>query len=143
MSTKCCLLGTFTSLSQSAAIFLFLVELYGNHLSDVDECPLQDGVDAVAQTNLLCNLGGVDGIVLSEILLHLVRYELSLLLALKDGVQQKQTVLLQTTCHIVHVEIRLNVASHEVRCGYEVCATERCITETQVRAGKTSDFLES
>ena len=108
-----------------------------------------------AQTNLLSNLRSVDGIdgdiVLSEILLHLVRHalgfaawlvqELLQFVGIEDGVQQELTVLLQTARHVVHVEISLNVASHEVRRGYQICRADRRITETQVRAGEAARLL--
>ena len=69
---------------------------------------LQDGVSAVTQTNLLCNLGSVDGIngdvVLSEVALYLVRHSLGFAAWLvqellqfsivEDGVQQERTVLI-------------------------------------------------
>ena len=127
---------------QGSSLHLLNSELYGDNAGDTEECTLQDGVGAVAQTNLLCNLGSVDSIysnvVLCEVALYLVRHELLELVGVEDGVQQELTVLLQTTSHVVHVEVSLNVASHEVRCGYQIGRADRCITETQVRAGETS-----
>ena len=130
---------------QSRSLHLLNSELSGNHASDAEECTLQDGVGAVTQTNLLCNLSSVDGIygnvVLCEVALYLVRHELLELVGIEDGVQQELTVLLQTASHVVHVEVSLNVASHEVRCGYQICRADGRITETQERAGETSRLL--
>ena len=103
----------------------------------------------------MCNLGSVDGIdgnvVLSEVALYLVRHALGFAAWLvqellqfgiiEDGVQQELTVLLQTAGYIVHVQVSLYVASHEVRCGHQIGRADRCVTETQVRAGETSRLL--
>ena len=53
----------------------------------------------------------------------------------------RKKALLQTTGHVVHVEVSLYVASHEVRCGYQIGRADRGVTETQVRAGETSQLL--
>ena len=91
------------------------------------------------------NLSCVDivncDVVLSEVTLYLVRDEVNQLLAVEDSVQQEETVLTQTTCYIVHVEISLYVASYEVRSIYLVCAVDRAVAETQVRAGETTRLL--
>jgi hypothetical protein len=39
------------------------------------------------------------------------------------------------------VEVSLNVASHEIRCGHQIGRADRRVTETQVRAGETSRLL--
>jgi hypothetical protein len=39
------------------------------------------------------------------------------------------------------VEVSLNVASHEVRCGYQIGRADGRVTETQVRAGETARLL--
>ncbi len=127
---------------QGSSLHLLNSELYRDNAGDTEECTLQDSVGTVTQTNLLCNLGSVDGIysnvVLCEVTLYLVRHELLELVGVEDCVQQELTVLLQTTSHVVHVQVSLNVASYEVRCSYQVGRADRCITETQVRAGETS-----
>ena len=48
------------------------------------------------------------------------------------------TVLAQTAGNVVHVQVSLNVASHEVRRIYQVCGANRSIAETQVRASETT-----
>ncbi len=77
----------------------------------------------------------------SEVFLHFVRQVLNQLVALPDGVQQERTAVLQTAGHIVHVEVSLNVASHEVRRGNEVGRVDRLVAETEVRAGESTGFL--
>ena len=85
---------------------------------------------------------GIDGdVVLSEVALHLVGHELLQLGIVEDGVQQERAVLLQATGHIVHVQVSLNVASHEVRRGHEVGRADGRVTETQVRAGEAARLL--
>ena len=65
----------------------------GDNLRDAEECRLEDGVGAVAQTNLLCNLGGIDiinlDVLLSEHTLHLVRNKVYELLTVEDSVQEE------------------------------------------------------
>ena len=117
----------------------------GDNLRDAEECRLEDGVGAVAQTNLLCNLGGVDiiylDVLLGEHALHLVRNEVDELLAVEDSVQKERTVLADTTCDVVHVQVSLYVASHEVRCGDLIGRADRLVAETEVRASETTRLL--
>ena len=111
-------------------------ELHGDDACNAEEGRLQDGVRAVAETDFLSNLGGVDGIdgdvVLCEVALHLVGHELGQFLALEDGVEEERAAVLQTACDIVHVEVSLNVASHEVRRGHEVRGADGRVAEAQV-----------
>ena len=124
---------------------MFNSEVYRDYAGDTEECRLEDGVGTVAQPDFLCNLGGVDviylNIVLGKVSLYLVRQVLGQFLAFPDGVEQERTVLLQSTGHIVHVEVSLNVASHEVRRVHQVSGADGRISETQVRAGETAGLL--
>ena len=126
-------------------LHLLYSEIQRNNLCDTEECRLEDGVGTVTETNLLSNLSCVDivnsDVVLSEVTLYLVRDEVNQLLTIEDSVQQEETVLTQTTCYIVHVEVSLYVASYEVRSIYLVCAVDRAVAETQVRAGETTRLL--
>ena len=126
-------------------LHLLYSEIQRNNLCDTEECRLEDGVGTVAETNLLSNLSCVDivnsDVVLSEVTLYLVRDEVNQLLAVEDSVQQEETVLTQTTCYIVHVEVSLYVASYEVRSIYLICTVDRAVAETQVRAGETTRLL--
>ena len=115
---------------------------YRDYTCDTEECGLQDGVGTVAQTDFLCNLSSVDivnsDIVLCKVLLHLVRQVLGQLFAFPDGVQQERAVLTQAAGYVVHVQVSLNVASHEIRRIYQVCRADRSVAETQVRASETA-----
>ena len=95
----------------------------------------QNGIGTVAQSNFLTDLRSVDvvhlDVMLSEVALHLVRNEVDELLAVEDGVEQEGTVVAQTTCHIVHMEISLYVASHEVRRVDPIRAADRLVTEAR------------
>ena len=117
-------------------LHLLYCEIQRNNLCDTEECRLEDGVGTVAETNLLSNLCSVDivncDVVLSEDALYLVRDEVNEFLAVEDCVQEEVTVLAQTACHVVHVQVCLYVASHEVRSIYLVCAVDWAVAETQV-----------
>ena len=123
-------------------LHLLYSQVNRNYACDTEECRLQDGVGAVAQTDFLCNLSCVDivnsDIVLCKVLLYLVRQVLSQFFAFPDRVQQERTVLTQTAGNVVHVQISLNMASYEVRRIYQVSRTDRSIAETQVRASETA-----
>ena len=126
-------------------LHLLYSEIQRNNLCDTEECRLEDGVGTVTETNLLSNLSCVDivnsDVVLSEVTLYLVRDEVNQLLTIEDSVQQEETVLTQTTCYIVHVEVSLYVASYEVRSIYLISTVDRAVAETQVRAGETTRLL--
>jgi hypothetical protein len=117
-------------------LHLLYCEIQRNNLCDAEECRLEDGVGTVAETNLLSNLCCVDivnsDVVLSEDALHLVRDEVNEFLTVEDSVQQEVTVLAQTACNIVHIQVSLYVASHEVRSIYLVCAVDWAVAETEV-----------
>ena len=65
--------------------------LYRYNARDTEECRLKNSVRTVAQTNLLCNLRGVDivnlDIVVCKVFLYSVRHELNQLLTFIDGIQ--------------------------------------------------------
>ena len=117
-------------------LHLFNGQLNGNNTGDAEESRLQDGVGAVAQSNFLCNLGGVDvidgDVVLCEHALHLVGDEVNQFVALEDGVQQERAILLQTACNIIHVQISLHVACYKVRCCYQIGRADGRVAEAQV-----------
>ena len=111
-------------------------EVYRDNSCDAEECALQDGVCTVAETNLLGDLCSVDcvngDIVLCEVTLYLVRHEVNKLLSVEDCVQQECTVLAESACHVIHVEICLYVASHEVRSVHQICRADFLVAETEV-----------
>jgi len=126
-------------------LHLFNSLIYRDYACDTEECRLKDCIGTVAQTNFHCNLSCVDivyrDVVLCKVFLHLVRQVLSQFFAFPDGIQQERTVLTQTTCYVVHVQVSLNVTSNEVRSIYQVSRTDRSITETQVRTSETTRLL--
>ena len=106
---------------------------------------MENGIGTVAEANILCNLCSVDvvngDVVLREVTLYLVRYEVHQLVALEYGVEQERAVLLQSACNVIHVEVCLYVASHEVRRVNQVCAAYWRVTEAEVRAGEAARLL--
>ena len=120
-------------------------EVGRDDLRDAEEGRLQDGVRAVAETDLLADLRGVDiidlDVVLGEIALHLVGDEVDELLAIKDGVEQEGATVAETARHIIHVEVGLDVASHEVRRIDLVGGVDGLVAEAEVRAGETTRLL--
>ena len=55
-----------------------------------------------------------------------------------NRIQQERTVLTNSAQHIVHVQIGLNMTSHEIGRIHQICRANRRIAETQVRTGETS-----
>ncbi|OPZ47294.1 MAG: hypothetical protein BWY95_01563 [Bacteroidetes bacterium ADurb.BinA104] len=111
-------------------------KVYGNDTRYTEECRLQYCIGTITQAYLLSYFSSVysinGDIVLGKVTLYLVGYEFLQLLAFEYGVKQECAVLLQTPCHIVHMQVGLNVASHKVRCGYQIGGTDGSITETQM-----------
>ena len=120
-------------------------EVHGDNLGDAEECALQDSVGAVAEADFLSDTAGVHiingDIVLCEVTFYVIGQVLGKLLALPDGIEQECAVVAQTTQNIVHVQICLYVAGHEVRCGHQICGADGLVAETQVRAGETARLL--
>ena len=108
----------------------------GDNLGDAEERALEDGVGAVAQTDFLSDLGGVDivnrDVVVGEIFLHLCREVLGKLLTFPDGVEKESTVVTQTAGHIIHVEVGLDMASDEVGGVDQIGRTDGSVAETEV-----------
>ena len=100
--------------------FLHLLngQVDGDDLGDAEECRLQDGVGAVAKTDFLGYLGGVDvvdgDVVFGKITLGVVGQVGCEFFAIPDGVEQEGTAIAQAAQHVIHVQISLYVASHEV-----------------------------
>ena len=124
--------------------FLHLLdgEVDGDNFGDAEECALENGVGAVAQTDFLCNFCRIDivnrDVVVGEIFLNLCREVFGKLLAFPDGIEKECAVVAQTAGHVIHVEVCLNVACHEVGSVDEVGRTDGVVTEAEVRAGETA-----
>ena len=123
-------------------LHLFYRLFYRDNVCDTEECRLKDCIGTVAQANFLCNLSSVDiiyrDVILCKVFLHSVRQVLSQFFTFPDCIQQERTVFAQTACHIIHMQVSLNVACHKVRSIYQISRTDWSITETQVRASETS-----
>lgn len=100
--------------------FLHLLdgEVNGDYFGDAEECALEDGVRAVAEADFLSNLRGVDvvdgDVVLCEVALDVDGEVLCEFLAFPDCVEKECAALAEAAGHVVHVEVRLDVACHEV-----------------------------
>ena len=107
-----------------------------NDARNLEEGALEDGVGAVAQTNLGGNLRGVDdihiNIIEGQILLHIVGKMFLGLSHTPRRVVEERAVLLQTTEAVVLAEVTRDVDSHEVRRTDEVRSQDGLVTETQV-----------
>ncbi len=127
--------------------FLHLLygQVNGNNLGDAEERALEDGVGAVAEADFLGNLGGVDivdgDVVLGEVALYLVGKVLGEFMAFPDGVEQEGAAVAQAAGNIIHVQVSLHVACHEVGGVHQVGRTDGFVAETEVRAGEAARFL--
>ena len=126
-------------------LHLFHCKVHGDDFGDAEESRLENGVGAVAETNFLRNLGGVNivngNIMLGKVALHIVRQVGCEFFAFPDGVEKEGAVVAQTAKHVVHVEVSLHVACHEVRGLDLIGGADGGVTKTQVRAGETAGLL--
>ena len=113
-----------------------------NDARNLEEGTLEDGVGAVAQTNLGGDLRGVDdihiNIVEGQILLHIVGKMFLGLFNAPRRVVEERAVLLQAAEAVILAEVARDVDSHEVGRANEVRSQDGLVTETQVRAGVTA-----
>ena len=107
-----------------------------DNLRDAEESRLEDGVCAVTESNLLSNLRSIDiinlDIMLSKVLLNLIWDEVYKLITFEDGIQQEGTIIAKTTCYIIHVEVSLYMACHEVRRINLVSRVDWLVTKAEV-----------
>ena len=126
-------------------LHLFHCKVHGDDFGDAEESRLENGVGAVAETDFLRNLGGVNivngNIMLGKVALHIVRQVGCEFFAFPDGVEKEGAVVAQTAKHVVHVEVSLHVTCHEVRGLDLIGGADGGITKTQVRAGETAGLL--
>ena len=106
------------------------------HFGNTEECRLQNSVCAITQTNFHGNLGGIDvvygDIVVGKVFLHAVGQIIGKLFAIPNGIQQECAVLLQAASHVVHVQISLHVACHEVWRGHQIGGADGLVAEAEV-----------
>ena len=114
-------------------------------VGDLEERRLHDGVRTRTQTQFGGDLRGVDDIevdlVLGEEDLHVVGQRRAGGLGVVHRVQQERTAGLQALQHVVLVNVRGNVAGHEVGGGHQIGRRDGQVAETQVRRGVTARFL--
>ena len=124
---------------------LFYGQLYRDDACNAEESRLENGVGAVAQTDFLANLGSVDvvnlDVVLGKAAFYLVGNEVDQFLTVEDCIQKEGAVLAQTACHVVHVQVSLNVASHEVGRIYQIRRVDGGVAEAEMRASEASGLL--
>ena len=117
-------------------LHLLYSELDGDDLGDAEECTLENSVGTIAETNLLCYLGGVDvvngDVVGSKVPLDAVRQEVDKFLTFEDSVEQELAVGAKTAQDIIHAQICLYVTCYEVWCLDLVCRANRSVTKAQV-----------
>ena len=63
--------------------------------------------------------------IVDKITLDMVGKVLCKFFAVPYGVEQECAAVTQTTGNVVHIEVSLNVACHEVRGVYQICGTDR------------------
>ena len=119
--------------------------LNGDDVGQLEESGLQHHVGAIAQTQRLRLLVGVNDVELDIILgnvLQDIAGDVLLQLALRPlAVQQKAAVGLQLGDNVVLGQIRLVVAGDEVRVGDIVGRADGVLAEAQVALGDTEGLL--
>ena len=81
---------------------------------------LDSGIGRMARRNKAL-VDEVSATIILESFMDSKQYKVcSQLVTLPDGVEQEGSVLLQATSHIIHLQVSLYVASHEVRCIHQV-----------------------
>ena len=78
---------------------------------------------------------------LGEVAFNLVGQVLCEFFAFPDGVEQECASIAQTASHVVHVQVGLNMASHEVGRVDEIGRADGLVAETKVRACEAARFL--
>ena len=107
--------------------FLHLLngQINWNDFRDAEEGRLKYGIGAVAKTYLLSYLRGVDiverDVVLCQIFLDAVGQILGQLIGIPNGVEQESAAGLKTAHNVVHVQICLNMACHEIGRVHQIC----------------------
>ena len=100
-------------------LHLFYSQIGGDDLRNAEECRLKNSVGAVAQAYFLTYLCSIDVVnmyvMLCEILLDMVWNEVDQFFTVEDCIEQECSVVTQTTCYVIHMQVGLNVASHKIR----------------------------
>ena len=124
---------------------VFYSLINGDDVSQLEECSLQNCVDSVAQTDFACDSCTIDDVevcILSSQLSFQFCGQLFIQFVYSPCcVQQECTIGVQFCNHVVQMNIFLFVTSNEVCCFYQICRSDGCITETQVRLCNTTGFF--
>ena len=119
--------------------------LHGDHVGQLEEGSLHDGVDAPAHADLESQLDGVDVVELQMVLGDgVLEGRGQLLLHLLQGpgaVEEERAALLDAAGHVVLRDIGRIVAGHEVRAVDEVGALDGGLAEAQMADGETAGLL--
>ena len=119
--------------------------IHRQHAGELEERRLEDRVGPVAQTQLLGDGHGVDGIELHMVPgqrpLHVVGQIPLQLLPLPQGVQQEGAAGLHLVDDVIGVDVTLLVAGHEVRLGDVVGRADGLLAEAQVAFGDAAGLL--
>ena len=120
--------------------------LDGHNVSQLEESGLQDGIGALAHTDLDCLIDGVDGVqlnvVVSNVLLSLSVQVLAQLLIGPLAVDHEHAAGLDILDHLhAHVDVSGVVAGHEVSLVDVVGAADGLVAETQVADGHAAGLL--
>ena len=120
--------------------------IYGDDVSQFEECGLQDRICFVAQTDFFTDLDGVDcievDIVVRNIFFHVSGQVFVQFFCIPCTVQQECTAGFDFGNDIIFFHVGLVMTSNEVcvLC-YQIAGTDGCVTETQVRSCDTAGFL--
>ena len=116
-----------------------------DHVSELEESSLHDGVDAVAHANLGSQIDSVDAVeldvLLGQHLLHGRRQVLVELRVAPLAVQQERAAVLQCGQHVVLRDIRRIVAGREVRRVNLIRRLDRRLAEAQMGNRQAAGLL--
>ena len=119
--------------------------LQRDHIGQLEEGGLQNGVGAAAQTQLTGDLDGVDGVELRLLLCQSALHgggQIPLqTVHVPSAVQQEHAALLQVLHHVVLMDIGGVVAGHEISGLDQIRGTDGGLAEAQVALGQAAGLL--
>ena len=114
----------------------------GDHLGQLEERCLQNGIDAAAKAQLPGDLGGIHNVELrvlvGQIPLHLGRQTAVQFLCAPGAVEQVGAAVLQIGGGVVFIHIGGGVDTHEIRRGHQVCRPDGLVAEAQMALGQAA-----
>ena len=119
--------------------------LGGDDAGDAEECALEDGVGAAAQTDFGGYLGGVDDVeadvLAADDSLDVVGDALKGFFLVPEGVEQEAAAFLDALEDVVLLEVGGDVAGYEVGGADEVRGLDGGLAEAEVRTGVAAALL--